>query len=361
MDIDDIRFKLAASRRILARNGCESRVGGSRERACRGRGRVLRHAVRVLRRDRCPTASSRSGSTSTLLEGDWEPSPAIRFHAGFYKRARRELRDPHPLALRVAVRDDPPDDRHVQRRVGAVLRGPGALRGRRDPSRRRSRPDVEGARQPARPAHEEPRRGHRVAVAGARDDRGLHARGGGAVPHRGRGDRRVGVPRSRGAPRVARSTRSTSSRRCGTRTFAGSSGPTPTCGPGWTGRDPPRDRPRCRGGAVRRVWRARLHGRRRRVDARREPTGLLALAHPGRSRRRRVHRVAGTARVGSWGRSGVRGRRRARGGRRRRPPPGAAGRVGGGRGRCRDEGAGPRRDERDAHRAGRPRCHRPTA
>ena len=28
MDVDDIRFKLAAARRILANNGCESRVAG---------------------------------------------------------------------------------------------------------------------------------------------------------------------------------------------------------------------------------------------------------------------------------------------------------------------------------------------
>ena len=36
MDVDDIRFKIAAARRILARNGCESRVAGHVERACRG-------------------------------------------------------------------------------------------------------------------------------------------------------------------------------------------------------------------------------------------------------------------------------------------------------------------------------------
>ena len=28
MDVDDIRFKIAAARRILANNGCESRVAG---------------------------------------------------------------------------------------------------------------------------------------------------------------------------------------------------------------------------------------------------------------------------------------------------------------------------------------------
>ena len=84
MDIDDIRFRIAASRRILARNGCESRVAGHVSARAEGEDAFWVTPFEYFD-ESLPDRVIKVGMDLTLLEGDWEPSPAIRFHAGIYR------------------------------------------------------------------------------------------------------------------------------------------------------------------------------------------------------------------------------------------------------------------------------------
>jgi len=87
--IDDPRFKIAAARRILARNGCESRVAGHVSARAEGEDAFWVTPFEYFD-ETVPDRVIKVGMDLTLLEGDWEPSPAIRFHAGIY-RARPDV------------------------------------------------------------------------------------------------------------------------------------------------------------------------------------------------------------------------------------------------------------------------------
>ena len=89
MDADDIRFKISAARRILARNGCESAVAGHVSARADGEDAFWVSPFEYFD-ETLPDRVVKVGMDLRLLEGDWEPSPAIKFHAGIY-RARPDV------------------------------------------------------------------------------------------------------------------------------------------------------------------------------------------------------------------------------------------------------------------------------
>jgi L-fuculose-phosphate aldolase len=89
MDVDDIRFKIAAARRILARNGCESRVAGHVSARADGEDAFFVSPFEYFD-ETLPDRIVKVSMDLEVLEGEWEVSPAIRFHAGFY-RARPDV------------------------------------------------------------------------------------------------------------------------------------------------------------------------------------------------------------------------------------------------------------------------------
>jgi L-fuculose-phosphate aldolase len=89
MDTNDIRFKIAASRRILARNNCESAVAGHVSARAEGEDAFWVSPFEYFD-ETLPDRVVKSSFDLQLLEGDWEPSPAIKFHAGIY-RARPDV------------------------------------------------------------------------------------------------------------------------------------------------------------------------------------------------------------------------------------------------------------------------------
>jgi L-fuculose-phosphate aldolase len=89
MDVDDIHFKIAAARRILARNGCESMVGGHVSARAEGEDAFYVSPFEYFD-ETLPDRIVKMSMDLEVLEGDWEASPAIRFHAGFY-RARPDV------------------------------------------------------------------------------------------------------------------------------------------------------------------------------------------------------------------------------------------------------------------------------
>ena len=89
MNGHDPRFRVAAARRILARNGCESRVAGHVSVRADGEDAFWVTPFEYFD-ETLPDHVIKVGMDMTLLDGDWEPSPAIRFHAGIY-RARPDV------------------------------------------------------------------------------------------------------------------------------------------------------------------------------------------------------------------------------------------------------------------------------
>ena len=88
MDIDDIRFKIAAARRILARNGCESQVAGHVSARADGEDAFWVSPFEYFD-ETLPDRVVKASFDLALLEGDWEPSPAIQFHAAIYQLASK--------------------------------------------------------------------------------------------------------------------------------------------------------------------------------------------------------------------------------------------------------------------------------
>ena len=84
MDYEDLRFKIAATRRMLARNDCESAVAGHVSARVPGEDAFLVSPFEYFE-ETLPDRIIKVSFDLKLLEGDWEPSPAVRFHAGFYK------------------------------------------------------------------------------------------------------------------------------------------------------------------------------------------------------------------------------------------------------------------------------------
>jgi L-fuculose-phosphate aldolase len=85
MDAMDSRFRIAAARRMLARNGCESMVAGHvSERAADGDSFWI--SPFEYFDETLPERIIRLGLDMALLDGDWEPSPAVQFHAAIYQQ-----------------------------------------------------------------------------------------------------------------------------------------------------------------------------------------------------------------------------------------------------------------------------------
>ncbi len=83
MDVDDIRFKVAAARRILYRQGCDSGVAGHVSARADEPGTFWVTPFEYFD-ETTPDRLIRVDGDLRLLEGDWEPSPAIQFHAAIY-------------------------------------------------------------------------------------------------------------------------------------------------------------------------------------------------------------------------------------------------------------------------------------
>jgi L-fuculose-phosphate aldolase len=80
-DLTDPRLRVAVSRRMLARNGCESMVAGHvSERADDG----FWVSPFGYFEETTPEMVIKVGFDLERLEGDWDPSPAIQFHAAIY-------------------------------------------------------------------------------------------------------------------------------------------------------------------------------------------------------------------------------------------------------------------------------------
>lgn len=89
MDEKDPRFRIAAARRILAREGCESRVAGHvSARAEEGDGFWV--SPFGYFDETTPDMVIKLDFDLHRLVGDWTPSPAVEFHAAIY-RARPDV------------------------------------------------------------------------------------------------------------------------------------------------------------------------------------------------------------------------------------------------------------------------------
>lgn len=83
MNTDDIRFKIAASRRILYRLGCDSDVGGHV--SARADDDSFWITPFEYFDETTPDRVIRVGFDLELREGDWPASPAMQFHAAIYQ------------------------------------------------------------------------------------------------------------------------------------------------------------------------------------------------------------------------------------------------------------------------------------
>ena len=85
--LDDPRLRIAISRRMLARNGCESMVAGHvSERSLDGNGFWV--SPFGYFDETTPEMVIKVSFDLECLEGNWEPSPAIQFHAAIYKKRK---------------------------------------------------------------------------------------------------------------------------------------------------------------------------------------------------------------------------------------------------------------------------------
>ena len=84
MDENDSRFKVAASRRMLFREGCDSTVGGHVSARAEG-GDAFWISPFEYFDETTPDRIVKLGMDLQPVEGDWEPSPAAAFHAALYQ------------------------------------------------------------------------------------------------------------------------------------------------------------------------------------------------------------------------------------------------------------------------------------
>jgi L-fuculose-phosphate aldolase len=84
MDTSDIRFKVAAARRMLARAGCESMVAGHVSARADGEDAFYVTPFEYFD-ETLPDHVVKVGFDLECLEGQWEPSPAIQFHSAIYQ------------------------------------------------------------------------------------------------------------------------------------------------------------------------------------------------------------------------------------------------------------------------------------
>ncbi len=84
LSADDVRFKIAAARRMLYRNGCDSGVGGHV--SARASDDTFWISPFEYFDETVPTNLLRVSFDLEVVEGTWAASPAMRFHAEIYRR-----------------------------------------------------------------------------------------------------------------------------------------------------------------------------------------------------------------------------------------------------------------------------------
>jgi len=90
VDDTDIRFKISAVRRMLYREGCDSQTAGHVSARDAGDPGAFYVSPFQYFDETRPEHIVKSTLDLQRLEGDWEPSPAISFHAAIY-RARPDV------------------------------------------------------------------------------------------------------------------------------------------------------------------------------------------------------------------------------------------------------------------------------
>lgn len=85
MSGEQVRFEIAMARRILAREGCESTVAGHVSVRAVGEDAFWVSPFEYFD-ETLPERIIKCSFDLEVLEGDWEPSPAVLFHASFYRR-----------------------------------------------------------------------------------------------------------------------------------------------------------------------------------------------------------------------------------------------------------------------------------
>jgi L-fuculose-phosphate aldolase len=84
MHTDDIRFKIAASRRILFREGCDSNVGGHVSARAHGEDAFWSTGFEYFDQT-TPDRVAKLNFSLEVLEGELSFSPALNFHARIYQ------------------------------------------------------------------------------------------------------------------------------------------------------------------------------------------------------------------------------------------------------------------------------------
>jgi L-fuculose-phosphate aldolase len=79
---EDVPFRITVARRILAREGCESAVGGHVSVRVPGEDAFWVTPLEYFD-ETLPERVIKSSMDLELMEGDGEPSPAVAFHASF--------------------------------------------------------------------------------------------------------------------------------------------------------------------------------------------------------------------------------------------------------------------------------------
>jgi L-fuculose-phosphate aldolase len=83
LEEDDPRLRIAASRRMLAREGCESMVAGHVSERAAGEDAFWISPFEYFD-ETLPERIIKISFDLTVLAGSWEPSPAVQFHAAIY-------------------------------------------------------------------------------------------------------------------------------------------------------------------------------------------------------------------------------------------------------------------------------------
>jgi L-fuculose-phosphate aldolase len=122
MDASDSPFRIAAARRMLARNGCESMVAGHvSERATDQKSFWI--SPFEYFDETLPERIIRLSLEMELIEGDWEPSPAVQFHAAIYAQRPDVGAIVHTHSTHISAFVTRPDEVGPMNVVGSLFDG----------------------------------------------------------------------------------------------------------------------------------------------------------------------------------------------------------------------------------------------